>query len=165
MRAEIGVQSPPVAHGLRRTGHEMSAGLLNSPQSLWLSGSCGMLFLKGHEYRLVSFWSIPFHKRFLNRPQSFRCDLTVPYFFSHRSIALLRVIRLMVLETQLITVSHAGSRVTCHSFLNLLSSFSRLSGSGRSLFSSESVILLVDSLYAEAIEAGKSQSYLQASSP
>jgi hypothetical protein len=73
-------------------------------------------------------------------------------FVSHRSSAFLRVIRLMVLATQLSAVLHAGSQVTFHSFLNLLLCFSRLSRPGRSLFRSEGVILLDDSVYTEAIE-------------
>jgi hypothetical protein len=48
---------------------------LNNPQSRWISRSGDMLFLKVHEQRLV-----PFHNRFCTRPQSLRCDLTVPYF-------------------------------------------------------------------------------------
>jgi hypothetical protein len=74
------------------------------------------------------------------------------------------VIRLMVLATQLPTVLHAGSRVPCHSFLNFHLCFSTLSRTGRSLLRSESVILLVNNLYAEAIEAVKSRAALLASS-
>jgi hypothetical protein len=81
-------------------------------------------------------------------------------FVSHRSSAFLRVIRLMVLATQLNNISHAGSRVTCHSSLDFLSCFSRLYRPGISLFRSECVILLVDSLYAEAIATSQSQSYV-----
>jgi hypothetical protein len=88
-----------------------------------------------------------------------------PTFVSHRSNALLRVIRLMVLETELTAVIHAGFRVTCHSFLSLRLCFSRLSKPGRSLLKSESVMLLVESMYAEAIGAGKSRAALSAFSP
>jgi hypothetical protein len=55
--------------------------------------------------------------------------------------------------------------VTCHSFLNFHLHFSRLSRQRRSLLRSESVILLVDSLYAEAIDAVKLWAPLSASSP
>jgi hypothetical protein len=60
-------------------------------------------------------------------------------------------------------VLHAGSRVTCHSFLNLRLYFSKFSRPGMSLLRSEGVILLVDSLYAEAIETVKLQAALSAS--
>jgi hypothetical protein len=72
---------------------------------------------------------------------------------------------LMVLATQLPTVLHAGSQVTCHSFFNLCLCFNRLFRPGRLLFTSESVILLVNSLYAEAIEAAKSRITLSVSYP
>jgi hypothetical protein len=42
-----------------------------------------------------------------------------PTSVSHHSSAFLRVLRLMVLTTQLSAVLHAGSWVTSHSFLNL----------------------------------------------
>jgi hypothetical protein len=71
----------------------------------------------------------------------------------------------MVLVTQLTAVLHAASWVIYHSFLNLHLGFSRLSRPGRLLLRSKSVILLVDSLYAEAIEAVKSRATLWASSP
>jgi hypothetical protein len=58
-----------------------------------------------------------------------RYDLTVP-FSSYRLCAFLRVIRLMVSATQLTAALHAGSRVTYHSFLNLLLCFSRPSRPG-----------------------------------
>jgi hypothetical protein len=82
---------------------------------------------------------------------------------SYRSSALLPAIRLIVLATQSRAVLHAGFRVTCDSFLNLRLCFSRLFTPGRSLFWYESVILRVDSLYAEATEAVKSWAALSAS--
>jgi hypothetical protein len=88
-----------------------------------------------------------------------------PTFVSHLPSAFLCVIRLKVLATQLNAVLRTGSRVTCHSFLNLRLCFSRLSRPARSLLRSESAVLLVDSLYAEAIEAIKSLTDLSASSP
>jgi hypothetical protein len=84
----------------------------------------------------------PFHKGFLNRPQSLRCDLTVFYFCFRRSSTFLRVTRLMVLATQLTAVLHAGSRVTYLSLLDLRLCFSRLSRPGRSLLRSEIVIFI-----------------------
>jgi hypothetical protein len=84
--------------------------------------------------------------------------------FPRRSSTLLRVILLMVLATLLTSVLHAGSRVSCHSFLNLRLCLSKLSRPGTSLLRSESVIFLVDSLYGEAIEAVKSRAALSASS-
>jgi hypothetical protein len=76
-----------------------------------------------------------------------------PNLVSHCSSAFLRGIHLMVLATQLTAVLHAGSRVSCHSFLNVRLRSSRLSRSGRLLFRTESIILLVESLYAEAVDA------------
>jgi hypothetical protein len=110
-------------------------------------------------------WFIPFHKRFRNRPQSSRCDLTVPYFCFP--------------PFECISTNHPSDgfgnpinfRFTCwipficHSFLNLRSRFSRLCRPGRSLLRSDSVILLVDSLYAEAIEAVNSWATLSPPSP
>jgi hypothetical protein len=101
-----------------------------------------------------SLWPIPFHNRFCNRPQSLRWDLTVPY----RSSTFLQVICLIVSATQLTAVLHAGFRVTCHSFLNLRLCFSRLSRKSRSL------IFLLDSKNAEAIEVVKSRAALSVSS-
>jgi hypothetical protein len=75
-------------------------------------------------------------------------------------VAFLRVTGLMVLGTQLSPVLHVGSRITCHSFLNLL-----LLQTGRSLLRSKIVVLLVDSLYTEAIKAVKSRAALSAPSP
>jgi hypothetical protein len=68
----------------------------------------------------------------------------------------------MVLETQLSAILHSGSRVICQSFLNLRLYFSKFSRPGISLLISESVILLVAILYAEAIEAVKSWDGLSA---
>jgi hypothetical protein len=83
----------------------------------------------------------------------------------HHLSAFLQVIRLMVLATHLTAVLHAGSQVTCHSFLNLHLCFSRLSRAVRSLLRSESVKFLVDSLYAKATDAVKSWATLSASVP
>jgi hypothetical protein len=88
----------------------------------------------------------------------------VPYFCFPPS-AFLRVFRLTVLKTQLTAVLHAGSWVIYHSFLNLDLCFSRLSRQCRSSLWYKSVILTVDSLYAEALEAVKSRVALSASSP
>jgi hypothetical protein len=84
-------------------------------------------------------------------------------FVSHLSSAFLRVIRLIAIETQLTTVLHAGFLISCHNFRNLCLCFNNRSKPGRSLLRSKSVILLVDSLYAEAIEAEKSRAALSAS--
>jgi hypothetical protein len=50
-------------------------------------------------------------------------------------------------------------------FFQPLLVFNTLSNPGRSLFKSETVILFVESLYAEAIEAVNSRAALSASSP
>jgi hypothetical protein len=103
-------------------------------------------------------------KRFLNKPQSLRCDLTVPC--------------LCFLLFECLYTGHSSDgfgdpikygftcwiRVTCCSFLNLHLRFSTLSRAGKSLLRPKSVILLVDSLYAEATEAVKSRADLSASS-
>jgi hypothetical protein len=48
-------------------------------------------------------------------------------FYSHRSSALLRVMRLILFEIQLNAFLHNGSLVSCHSFLTLFLCFSDLS--------------------------------------
>jgi hypothetical protein len=73
--------------------------------------------------------------------------------------------RRIAFETQLTAVLHSGSLVSCHSFLILFLYFNSRSRPGRSLFKSVNVILLVDSLYAEAIEAVKARAALSASTP
>jgi hypothetical protein len=88
-----------------------------------------------------------------------------PILVSHRSRAFLRVIRLTVFVTPLTAVLRAGSRVSCHNCLSLCLCFNGRSSPGRSLFKSETVILLVESLYAEAIEAANSRAALSASTP
>jgi hypothetical protein len=84
---------------------------------------------------------------------------------SHRSSAFLRVIRLMVFVTRLTAALHPGSLVSCHNLLSLCLCFNKWSSPGRSLYMSESVTLLFDNLYPEAIEAVKSRPALSASTP
>jgi hypothetical protein len=79
--------------------------------------------------------------------------LQFPNFLSHRSSGFLRVIRLMILATQLTALLHTGSRVTCPSFLKLCLRFGRLSRQGRVSLRIEGVIFLVGNPYAEAVEA------------
>jgi hypothetical protein len=55
--------------------------------------------------------------------------------------------------------------VSCHNFHSLHLCFNSRSRPGMSLFMSESVSLVVDNLYAEAIEAAKSRAGLSASTP
>jgi hypothetical protein len=86
-------------------------------------------------------------------------------FDSHRSSAFFRVMRLIAFETQSTFVLHPGSLVSCHNFLILFLYFNNRSRSGRSLFNSDTVILLVDSLYADAMEAVKAHAALSASTP
>jgi hypothetical protein len=73
--------------------------------------------------------------------------------------------RRIAFETRLTAVLHPGSLVSCHSFLILFLYVNSRSKPGRSLFKSVKVILLVDSLYAEAIEAVKARAALSASTP
>jgi hypothetical protein len=70
---------------------------------------------------------------------------------------------LIAFETQLTAALHAGSLVSCHNFLSLFLCLIKRTKPGRSLFRSRSVILLVDSLYAEGIEAENSRATLSAS--
>jgi hypothetical protein len=86
----------------------------------------------------------------------------IPIFVSHRSSALLRDIRLIDFETQLTAVLHAGFLGSCHNFLSLCFCFNNRSRPGTSLLMSESVILLVDNRYAEAVEAVNSHAALLA---
>jgi hypothetical protein len=84
-------------------------------------------------------------------PSLFISDFSIGhrlYVWTHSSFLLFATLRvpfygsLMGLATQFSTILHAGSRVACHSSLNLILWFSRLSRPGWSLFRSESVILL-----------------------
>jgi hypothetical protein len=72
-------------------------------------------------------------------------------FISHRSCTFFRVIRLIRFVTQLTDVLHAGCLVSWNIFRSLCLSFTNRSKAWRSLFMSQSVIWLVDRLYAEAI--------------
>jgi hypothetical protein len=67
-------------------------------------------------------------------------------FVSHRSSSFFRVMRLTDFETQLTVVLHPGSLVSCHNFLILSLYFNSRSRPGRSLFNSDKLILLVDSV-------------------
>jgi hypothetical protein len=82
------------------------------------------------------------------------CGVTsqFPPFVSLRSSNFLRLICLIVLATILTVVLHGGSRVTCRSFLNLPTCFTRLSRPGRPLLRSEILMFLVHSLYAKALK-------------
>jgi hypothetical protein len=89
----------------------------------------------------------------------------LPIFVSHSSHAFLQVISLIYFMTQLTADLHAGSLVSCHSFLSVCLCFNNRSKPGRLLFMFESVTLLVDSLYGEATEAVKLRAALSASTP
>jgi hypothetical protein len=83
---------------------------------------------------------------------------------SHRSSAFFRVMRVIAFETQFTAVLHPGSLVSCHTSSS--SSYiltADLDQVDRCLILI--VILLVDSLYAEATEAVKSRAALSASTP
>jgi hypothetical protein len=84
-------------------------------------------------------------------------------FVSHRSSAFFRIVREIAFETQFTAVLHLGSLVSCHNFLILFLYFYNRCRPGRSLFKTDKVILLVDSLYADAIDAVKALSALSAS--
>jgi hypothetical protein len=82
---------------------------------------------------------------------------------SHCSSAFLRAIRVTDFVTQFTAILHAGSLVSCHDFRSQCVCFNSRSRTGRSLFKSESVTLLVGSLYVEVVEAVKSRAALSAS--
>jgi hypothetical protein len=90
--------------------------------------------------------------------------LEFPTSVFHRSCAFLQVIRVLVLATQLTAILHAESQVNCHSFLNLHLCLNRLSRPGRSLLKFKSIMLHVNSLYAEDTEAVRLRAALLASS-
>jgi hypothetical protein len=73
--------------------------------------------------------------------------------------------RLIGFKTQLTALLHPGSLVSCHNFLILFLYFNSQSRPSRALFNSDKVILLVDNLYSEAIEAVKAHAALSASTP
>jgi len=74
-----------------------------------------------------------------------------PIFVSHRSSTFLRVSLLTVLVTQLTSVLHTGSLVSCHNSFSFRFCSRNWYKPARSLFRSERVILFVVSLYTEAI--------------
>jgi hypothetical protein len=86
-------------------------------------------------------------------------------FVSHRSSSFLRVIRLIDFVNQLTALLLTGSLVSCQNFLSLRLCFNSRSRPGISLLISDSVTLLVASLFAEAIEVVKSRAALSASTP
>jgi hypothetical protein len=106
-----------------------------------------------------------FYKRFCSRSQSLRCDLTVAYFC------------FAPLECHLTGHSSDdfGDQIKCRficwipgylpQLLKLCLCSSRLSRPGSLLFRSKNVILLVESLYAEVIEAVKMRATLSALPP
>jgi hypothetical protein len=81
-------------------------------------------------------------------------------FVSHLSSAIFWVMRLIDFETQFAAFLHPGSLVSCHNFLILFLYFKSRSRPGKLLFNSDKVILLVDNLYAEAIQAVKARRFI-----
>jgi hypothetical protein len=108
-------------------------------------------------------WPIPSEEGLCNGPYSLRCDAALLIFVSRRSSAFFRVIRLIAFETHLNAALHAGYLVSCNNFRSLYLCLYNRSKPGRSSLRSRSVILPVDSLYAEAIEAERSRAALSAS--
>jgi hypothetical protein len=134
----------------------------------WPSPAEEILGLKGREYQSVPLVHIPlyvFRRNFAMGHILWGVTWQLHIFISNRSSAFFRVIRLICFVTQLTAVLHAGSLVSCHIFRSPCLYFNNRSRPGRSLFISKSVILLVDNLYAEAIEAVKSHAALSASNP
>jgi hypothetical protein len=71
--------------------------------------------------------------------------------------------RLIDFKTQLTDFLHPRSLLSCQSFLIIFLCFNSQSRTGRLLFNSDKVIILVDNLYAEATEAVKERAALSAS--
>jgi hypothetical protein len=109
--------------------------------------------------------SIPLHEVFRNGPNSLRCDISVCYFCfpplkcpstGHPSNGIRDPINCNL---------QAGSLVSCHYFLSLCFCFNSRSKPGSSVITSEILTLLVDNLYADAVEAVNSHAALSASTP
>jgi hypothetical protein len=141
-------QSQPVAHGFRHTGHEMWTGFLNNSHLRSPSRSGDLLIPKGAWRAVCTFGRSLFISDLAVSHRAWHVTSQFRTFVSHCSSAFLWVIHLMVMATQLTVVLRDGSQVTCHSFLNLRLCYSSLSRPDGSLLKFESVILLVDSLYA-----------------
>jgi hypothetical protein len=138
------LQSPPVPHGFHHTGYEMWTGFLINPVKLSLS-FMWYVIPRGPWTVVGTFGLALFISDFSRGHIASGVTSQFPTFASYRFSAFLRIINLTVLVIQLTAILHAGSWVTCHSFLHLSFCYSRLSIPGRSLFRSESVSLLVDS--------------------
>jgi hypothetical protein len=68
--------------------------------------------------------------------------------------------RLIAFENQFTAVLHPGALVSCHNFLILFLYLNSRSRPGRSLFNFDKVIILVDSLYEDAVEAVKARRFI-----
>jgi hypothetical protein len=110
-------------------------------------------------------WSIPVCEDFAMGHIAWGVTSVFVSFVSHRSSAFFRVMRVTAFETQFTAALRPGSLVSCHNFLIFLLYLKRRSRPGISLFKSDKVILFVDSLYADAIEAVKARAALSASTP
>jgi hypothetical protein len=131
--------------------------------SVVLAFSFGLYVIsKGPWTAVGAFVSFLFIRNFTIGHRAWGVTSQLHTFVLHRLSAFLPVIHLMILATQLTAVLHSGSRVTYHSFVKLHLRFNKLSRPGRSLLRSKSVILLVDSLYTETMEAVKSWTTLSA---
>jgi hypothetical protein len=86
-------------------------------------------------------------------------------FVFHCSSVFFWIMRLNCFQTRLTAVLHLASLFSCHSFLILFLYCNSRSRPGRWSFKSVNVILLVDSLYVEAIEAVNARAALSASTP
>jgi hypothetical protein len=146
IQAELGLQSPPVAHSFRHTGHEVWTGFLNNLQSLWISDLDYMNIVNGT-------WTA-------FGPFLFIIDFAVGYrTWSVTSVPYFRFLLYECLSTgnpsnglsiQLTALLYALSQVIFNNFLNICLRSNRLWKPGISLFRLESV---VDSPYAVATEA------------
>jgi hypothetical protein len=85
-------------------------------------------------------------------------------FYFHRSSAFSGHVSI-AFETQFTSVLHPGSLVSSHNFLILFLYFINRSRPRRSLNNSDKLILLVYSIYADAIEAVKAHAALSAFTP
>jgi len=101
--------------------------------------------------------SIPFHEGLRSRPDFLKCDLTVTYFCFSPFKCLPTGHYEDLIGDPVNRLLHSGSLASCHNFLKLCLCCTRRYRQWSLLFSSESVRLWFDSLYAKNTEAVKLQ--------
>jgi hypothetical protein len=84
-----------------------------------------------------------------------RCDFVDCQHCYPFTKALFRTIPLISRVTQFSAALHAGSLVSCHNFLSFLLCFNKRSEPGISYFRSKIVVVVIDVVYVEVVEAAK----------